>query len=297
MLGALFHGNHQVAPGTKIRKAVTVVSVAENLRGIGIDSRAELASRSADAGVERALCAVPGVGIAAWRYLLSLARVEKSKPDTMITRDSRTASGTAQLTSPEVTDLLEAAVGELQVGDAPARGRCGRWFRHGQAATRRTLRTCADIRVGGQHRISDLLCHMATVGVVRLELYVATNVAVEDGLCPGWPSIFSGEVISQRLEVSHHLLSVDQVRSRRKSLGLVRNVAAVGRRRPQLDEDPRPREAVIDVALAGHRGGDAVNAKGDHELNDLASIGLPIGPLARRHLGEPRRHGSGAKSA
>jgi hypothetical protein len=104
-----FFGNRQLAPGTSNSKAETVRSVAEVLVRDGVCKEPDLVARSQDLALERAVRRVPGFGVAAWRYLLSLSRVERVKPDTMITRWIAEALEPIGATASDPGRLLEDA--------------------------------------------------------------------------------------------------------------------------------------------------------------------------------------------
>lgn len=103
-----------VAPGTTTRKADVCVGIATVLIESGIDSHLNLADAvERDSKLEWKIREIRGVGEAAWRYLLNLSRVEKSKPDTMVVRWVTEAVG-IDLSPGSAADALEAVVDELQ---------------------------------------------------------------------------------------------------------------------------------------------------------------------------------------
>jgi hypothetical protein len=107
--------NRQVAPGTSKRKAEVVVEVALVLAELGIDGHQDLASSVRESKVaERAVLSIAGIGPAAWRYLLNLSRIERSKPDTMVERWIGKVT-TTKPSQEEAARALEAAVDALQL--------------------------------------------------------------------------------------------------------------------------------------------------------------------------------------
>ena len=90
--------NRQITPGTSrskngpMLKADAVIQIAEALTKQKISTRNEF-KRAVESDiaksigtVEKAVCAVPGIGVACWRYLLNLSGAQAVKPDTMILR-------------------------------------------------------------------------------------------------------------------------------------------------------------------------------------------------------------------
>lgn len=103
-----------VAPGTNTRKADLCVEIAQVLIDNGVDTDTPLAivlEESPD--LEWKIRKLPGVGPAAWRYLLNLSKVEKVKPDTMIVRWVSEVVGEA-VGQKEAARLIEVAAAELQ---------------------------------------------------------------------------------------------------------------------------------------------------------------------------------------
>jgi hypothetical protein len=103
-----------VAPGTNTRKADLCVDISRLLVDKGVDTHTSLAvvlEESPD--LEWEIRELPGVGPAAWRYLLNLSKVEKVKPDTMIVRwVSEVLDETVE--QKEAARLIEVAASEIQ---------------------------------------------------------------------------------------------------------------------------------------------------------------------------------------
>jgi hypothetical protein len=106
--------NRQYSPGTKIRKATTVQTLATKLKELGLRDQATLTAGWNTPSVEKAVLAVPGVGVATWRYVLSLSMVERVKPDTMVRRWIVSVSGLVNLSDRDAGLLLEAATAHLR---------------------------------------------------------------------------------------------------------------------------------------------------------------------------------------
>ncbi len=76
--------NH-VAPGTDKRKFDLCLEIVDVMLTAGVDTHTSLAEVLVEEpGLEWKVRKLAGVGPAAWRYILSLSRIEKVKPDTMI---------------------------------------------------------------------------------------------------------------------------------------------------------------------------------------------------------------------
>lgn len=114
--------NRQICPGTARGgkagkpKAEAVVEVAQTLLGCGVSSREEFVFKATrDKGQElvQALTEIKGVGIAFWRYMLSLSGVEVSKPDTMILRWLHEVTG-QHFSAKEGGPLIDEATWKLQ---------------------------------------------------------------------------------------------------------------------------------------------------------------------------------------
>ena len=114
--------NRQIGPGTSRRdgqgypKVDIVADIARILVNRRIVARADFVKASTtDPTLKVSVMAVPGVGIACWKYLLNLSGVEVSKPDTMVMRWLDRVTG-AKLTPPDGAELIEAATHKLQRG-------------------------------------------------------------------------------------------------------------------------------------------------------------------------------------
>lgn len=108
-------GNRQFSPGTKIRKARTVCTLATALRENQLVDCESIGKRWDTDDVERQILAIRGVGIATWRYVLSLSGVERIKPDSMISRWLTTCTR-RRYTSRAAAELLEAAIDRYNDG-------------------------------------------------------------------------------------------------------------------------------------------------------------------------------------
>lgn len=106
--------SRNVAPGTTTRKADVCVEIAQVLSRNGVDSHASLAPvLDGEPSLEWKVRKISGVGPAAWRYLLNLSRIEKSKPDTMVVRwVSRIVDD--RVSQAQAATLIETATAELQ---------------------------------------------------------------------------------------------------------------------------------------------------------------------------------------
>ena len=112
--------NRQIGPGTARNgrpgklKAEIVVEVA----GVLVDHNAGTVDKFAIAGVDdpqlkAEFLWIPGVGIACWKYMLNLSKVEAIKPDTMVLRWLDQTLGSTPTPS-DGAALIEAATARLQ---------------------------------------------------------------------------------------------------------------------------------------------------------------------------------------
>lgn len=103
-----------VAPGTNTRKADLCVEIAQVLIDNGVDTHTSLAVVLEESpALEWKVRELPGVGPAAWRYLLNLSKVEKVKPDTMIVRWVSEVVGSA-VGQKAAARLIETAAAEIK---------------------------------------------------------------------------------------------------------------------------------------------------------------------------------------
>jgi len=117
--------NRQITPGTArsrsgpVLKADAVIRIAETLVSQGISTRDEFRHavesdiEKSVGSVEQAVCAVPGIGIACWRYLLNLSGAQAVKPDTMILRWLEKTLGERPFPK-AAARLIEDATAQLQ---------------------------------------------------------------------------------------------------------------------------------------------------------------------------------------
>ena len=114
-------GNRQLAPGTKIPKAMVVRNAAHALKDSGVIKRLDLKEANL-CQVEKVVRMVPGIGVAAWRYLLNLAQIEEVKPDVMVARWIRGVTHDDSISYIEAADLLKtAALGLDRPSEHPVR--------------------------------------------------------------------------------------------------------------------------------------------------------------------------------
>ena len=113
-------GNQQVSPGTHVLKAVTVRVLASTLVEMGVRTGDDLRKRWNDPKVAEKVLGITGVGVATWRYLLSLSSIERVKSDTTVAQWVQNAANLKELTPAEAADLLDRAVTTLQAGGSDA---------------------------------------------------------------------------------------------------------------------------------------------------------------------------------